>query len=105
MLGSYRLTRDQVEKLRSLLSEELRLGLQAKPVRESIFPMFNTFVTDFPTGTEVGDFLGVDIGGTNLRVIYLKLSKVNDREYQREVKMEFYDVPKEIRLGVGSKVF
>ncbi|XP_071023608.1 hexokinase-4-like [Oncorhynchus clarkii lewisi] len=35
--------------------------------------MLPTFVRTTPNGTETGDFLAPDLGGTNLRVLYLKL--------------------------------
>ena len=104
-LIGYRLTISQIDKLRGLLNEELKLGLQSNPKRPSVFPMINTFVTKFPTGTEIGDFLGLDIGGTNLRIIYLKLIKVNNIQYKKVIDLEFYNVPSEIRLGTVQQVF
>jgi hexokinase len=36
-------------------------------------PMFPTWVFGSPTGNETGDYLAVDLGGTNLRVCLVKL--------------------------------
>lgn len=104
LLEGYRLPIEKLTKLRQLLNEELQLGLEANPARKSAFPMFNTFVSKFPTGTEVGDFLGLDIGGTNLRIVQLTLSKESDGKYCRKLNTENYNVPAEHRLGVAKKV-
>ena len=92
-----------MDQLRVLLNQELKYGLQANPERPSVFPMVNTFVTKIPTGNEIGDFIGLDIGGSNLRIIHLKLSKVGDK-YEKSVDIEFYDVSKEVRQGDGKAV-
>lgn len=36
-------------------------------------PMIPGWVLDFPTGSETGDYLAIDLGGTNLRVVLVKL--------------------------------
>lgn len=49
---------------------------------------------------EKGDFLALDLGGTNFRVILLTLDPAS--ELQSIVK--YYQVPEEVRLGEGVKV-
>lgn len=87
-----------------MLNKELQLGLQAKPERPSVFPMINTFVTQLPNGTEIGDFLGLDIGGTGLRIVYLSLRKINDGKFEKKIELESYDVPVNVRQGEGKVV-
>ncbi|KAK6205030.1 hexokinase-domain-containing protein [Scheffersomyces amazonensis] len=41
-------------------------------------PMIPTWVLDFPTGKEKGDYLAIDLGGTNLRVVLVKLGGNHD---------------------------
>lgn len=36
-------------------------------------PMIPSWVVEYPTGKEKGDFLAIDMGGTNLRVVLVKL--------------------------------
>lgn len=98
------MSRTQVDKLRSLLNKELQLGLQAKPERPSVLPMINTFVRQLPNGTEMGDFLGLDIGGTGLRIVHLGLRKVNDGKFEKKIELESYDVPVNVRQGEGKVV-
>lgn len=40
--------------------------------------MCTGWVLDFPTGKETGDYLAIDLGGTNLRVVLVKLGGNND---------------------------
>lgn len=58
--------------------------------------MFNFFLFL----TEKGDFLALDLGGTNFRVILLTLDPAS--ELQSIVK--YYKVPEEVRLGEGVEV-
>ena len=105
VLNELRLSASRVEELRSLFREELQLGLQREPTRPSAYPMYNTFATRFPNGTEVGDFLGMDIGGTNLRVVYLKLWKTEGGKYEHKIELDFYDVPSEVRKSNSATFF
>lgn len=41
-------------------------------------PMIPGWVMDFPTGKETGDYLAIDLGGTNLRVVLVKLGGNRD---------------------------
>ena len=103
LLNPYRVNKSKIEKLISLINHEIQLAFQEKPERSSNFPMINTFVTDFPNGTEVGDYIGIDIGGTNFRVVHLNLSKVGSN-YENKIEMEFFSVPANIRLGNCKQV-
>lgn len=49
---------------------ELEKGLSKKGGN---IPMIPGWVMDFPTGKESGDFLAIDLGGINLRVVLVKL--------------------------------
>ena len=79
----------KLTKIASLFREEMELGLSANPSRKSLFYMANTFVTQFPDGNEKGHYLAIDLGGTNLRVIWLKLTpdsnepRVTTKSYSR----------------------
>lgn len=59
-----------------------------------------TFVTRLPDGTEKGDFLSLDLGSTNFRVLLSKLKNGTEDEFH----VKYYDVPSEIRVGASEKV-
>nr|BAN41008.1 hexokinase, putative [Entamoeba invadens] len=65
----FMLTKDDLEKIVSKTLEEMENGLQG---RASTLQMIPTYAP-IPTGNETGKFIGIDIGGTNMRIIYLDL--------------------------------
>ena len=50
--------------------------------------------------TEQGDFLALDLGGTNFRVLLITLD-----ENHFDMKSKIYAVPEEIMLGPGTQVY
>ena len=50
---------------------------------------------------ETGDYLALDLGGTNFRVILLRIKAgaVDSEEVQ------YYQVPEKVRLGPGNELF
>ncbi|CCE92233.1 hexokinase 2 TDEL_0D06490 [Torulaspora delbrueckii] len=61
------------EKLRAVVKHfigELNKGLSKKGGN---IPMIPGWVMEYPTGTEKGDYLAIDLGGTNLRVVLISL--------------------------------
>lgn len=61
-----------------------------------------TWVIGYPTGKEEGTYLALDMGGTNLRVCEVELSK-EDGEY--DIYQSKYRLPEEIKLGTGEQLF
>ncbi|KAF9507028.1 hypothetical protein BS47DRAFT_1352147 [Hydnum rufescens UP504] len=78
--------------------ETLELGLQ-KPGQ--VVPMIPTFVFGWPTGQESGDYLALDLGGTNLRVCLVTLSG----EGKFELTQTKYRLTEEQKQEDGSKLF
>ena len=62
---------------------------------QSCLQMECTFVTELPKGTESGDFLSIDIGSTNFRVLLSRLNANGEDEFA----VKYYDVPQGIRVG------
>ena len=58
-------------------------------------------IAKFMLLAESGDYLALDLGGTNFRVILLRIKAgaVDSEEVQ------YYQVPENVRLGPGSKLF
>jgi hexokinase len=54
-----------------------------------------------PDGTEEGEYLALDLGGTNFRTLFVQLEK--GRLVKEEVK--FFHVPESLRLGPGVALF
>ncbi|CDQ64541.1 unnamed protein product [Oncorhynchus mykiss] len=64
--------------------------------------MLPTFVRATPDGREKGDFLALDLGGTNFRVLHVRVVE----EMQKLLKMDskICAIPQEIMLGTGEQV-
>lgn len=61
---------EQLIKISEHFAEELGKGLSKEGGN---IPMIPSWVVEYPTGKESGDFLAIDLGGTNLRVVLIKL--------------------------------
>ncbi|KAL3997999.1 Hexokinase family protein [Acanthocheilonema viteae] len=88
---------DNLMKVSKIMEDEMNRGLRDEP---SCLKMLPSFVRAVPNGTERGDFLALDLGGTNFRVLLIKL-KGNVAEMTGKV----YRIPEEIMRGVGTVLF
>ncbi|ODV80003.1 uncharacterized protein CANTADRAFT_50272 [Suhomyces tanzawaensis NRRL Y-17324] len=66
---------DTLKKITEHFITELEKGLSKEGGN---IPMLPGWVLDFPTGKEKGDYLAIDLGGTNLRVVLVKLGGNRD---------------------------
>ena len=63
--------------------------------------MENTFIPELLDGSESGQFLALDLGGTNFRVILLSLEGGKISEDQEIV--DYYNVEEKLRLEGAMK--
>lgn len=68
-------TPEILQKITTHFVSELKKGLSKTGGN---IPMIPGWVLDFPTGKETGDYLAIDLGGTNLRVVLVKLGGNRD---------------------------
>lgn len=83
------------EKLKAIIKHfisELARGLNDGTDPSGI-PMNPAWVMDYPDGTETGDYLALDMGGTNLRVVAVHLLGNN----KCETEQTKYKLPESIR--------
>lgn len=66
---------DTLQKITAHFITELDKGLSKAGGN---IPMIPGWVMEFPTGKERGDYLAIDLGGTNLRVVLVKLGGNRD---------------------------
>jgi hexokinase len=65
------LSREQLQPIVEGFNQECKTGL--KTPSKGLATMIPSFVTKMPTGNEVGTFLSLDLGGTNLRIAAVEL--------------------------------
>ncbi|KAJ7188415.1 hexokinase [Mycena filopes] len=94
----FTLTPQRMRMIVEAFKDTLELGL-AKP--KQVVPMIPTYVFGWPTGQETGDFLAVDLGGTNLRVCLVTLQG----EGKFEITQTKYRLTEEQKQEDGQKLF
>ena len=81
VLKKFDITRDGMEEVAAALRGEFDEGLSRSDHTSSV-KMLITFVHSLPNGSkeEEGDFLALDLGGTNLRVLLVKIKDGKDTQ-------------------------
>ncbi|XP_031163929.2 hexokinase-2-like [Sander lucioperca] len=102
-LEPFQLSEANLRDVSARLSKDLDLGLGKNTHHRAAVKMLPTFVRATPDGTEKGDFLALDLGGTNFRVLHVRVVE----EEQKVLKMDsqICAIPKEMMLGTGEQLF
>ncbi|XP_028682402.2 hexokinase HKDC1 isoform X2 [Macaca mulatta] len=102
VLALFRLTRKQLVDVQAKMRAELEYGLKKKSHGLATVRMLPTYVCGLPDGTEKGKFLALDLGGTNFRVLLVKI-----RSGRRSVRMynKIFAIPLGIMQGTGEELF
>lgn len=100
ILRPFNLNDDDYKKIMGVMLNNFNQGLGKETNAAARVKMYPTYVRSVPDGTESGDFLALDLGGTNFRVLLISLE-------EQEVKMEskIYLIPQHIMLGTGVQLF
>ncbi|CAK5283702.1 unnamed protein product [Mycena citricolor] len=94
----FTLTPQRMRMIVEAFRETLEAGLEKKG---QIVPMIPTYVFGWPTGEEKGDFLALDLGGTNLRVCLVTLQGSG----KFEITQSKYRLTEEQKQDDGQKLF
>ncbi|KAK7680463.1 hypothetical protein QCA50_016461 [Cerrena zonata] len=92
------ITPETLIKITDHFITELDKGLSKKGGN---IPMIPGWVLDFPTGKETGDYLAIDLGGTNLRVVLVKLG--GNRDF--DTTQSKFALPKHMRTATSDELF
>ncbi|KAG0748704.1 hypothetical protein G6F57_004120 [Rhizopus arrhizus] len=68
--GHFKLTTEQLKTFRDNLIQEMNTGLQS---HESNMAMLPSWIFRHPTGQETGEYLGLEISGSNVRIYLVNL--------------------------------
>ena len=96
---SLELTHEDYKKIDFLLSKELARGL--KSTKDSTIKMYLTYVRSLPNNEERGQYLALDLGGTNFRVLLVEFN----RDIQKIIDCEKKEIPAELLSGPGQLLF
>ncbi|ODQ82769.1 hypothetical protein BABINDRAFT_30688 [Babjeviella inositovora NRRL Y-12698] len=89
---------EQMREISDHFAAELAKGLSKEGGN---VPMNPGWVLDFPTGKETGDYLAIDLGGTNLRVVLVKLGGNRDFDSTQSK----YALPDNIRTASADELW
>ncbi|XP_006630500.1 hexokinase-1 isoform X1 [Lepisosteus oculatus] len=102
-MDEFRLTQAQLLEVKKRMRTEIENGLGKKTHGTATVKMLPTFVRSTPDGTEHGDFLALDLGGTNFRVLLVKIRSGKRRTVEMHNKI--YAIPIEVMQGTGEELF
>ncbi|XP_062957835.1 hexokinase-1 [Cynocephalus volans] len=102
-LAHFHLTKEMLLEVKRRMRVEMELGLKKQTHDKAVVKMLPSFVRSTPDGTEHGDFLALDLGGTNFRVLLVKIRSGKKRTVEMHNKI--YAIPIEIMQGTGEELF
>ncbi|MEQ2192489.1 hypothetical protein XENOCAPTIV_012439, partial [Xenoophorus captivus] len=100
-LEPFRLSPKKLQEVSDGLQNDMIRGVGKDTHQKVSVKMLPTFIRETPDRTEKGDFLALDLGGTNLRVFRVRLTE----EEQKKPKLdsEQWPISKEIKEGTGEQ--
>ncbi|KAG8135292.1 hypothetical protein E2320_008336 [Naja naja] len=102
-LAEFKLNNEKLLQVKKRMRIEMEAGLKKKSHDHAKVKMLPTFVRSTPDGTENGDFLALDLGGTNFRVLLVKIRSGKRRMVEMHNKI--YSIPVEVMQGTGEELF
>ncbi|NXD14644.1 HXK1 protein, partial [Nothocercus nigrocapillus] len=102
-LYQLRLSDDTLRDVAARFQAEMVKGLGRDTNPTAAVKMLPSFVRSLPDGSEKGDFLAVDLGGSQFRALQVKVSQDGKQSCQLESK--YYPTPKEVIQGSGAELF
>ena len=100
ILRPFQLTDKQLHRAMANLNTEMINGLASDEAKSDL-SMFPTFVHHGPSGQEVGEYLVVDLGGSNFRVSRVIIEGRNRIHLSNKIFL----IPHSLLLGEGEKFF
>ncbi|WKY08230.1 hypothetical protein Q1695_007602 [Nippostrongylus brasiliensis] len=94
------LSDDHLRRIMAALKDAMAKGVKKGTPPNVGLKMLPTYVRAVPNGTEVGDFLALDLGGSNFRVLLIKL-----RGTEVEMIGKIYEIPVSLQRGTGDALF
>jgi len=100
ILSKLKMNKESLAKVMNLMLIEMFKGLDPETHSKADIKMFPTYVRSLPNGTERGDILALDLGGTNFRVLLINLDSG-----EVKVTSKVFVIPQSIMTGTGIQLF
>ncbi|KAM5203825.1 hexokinase-4 isoform 4-T4 [Hipposideros larvatus] len=105
ILAEFRLQDEDLKKVMRRMQTEMDRGLRLETHEEASVKMLPTYVRSTPEGSEVGDFLSLDLGGTNFRVMLVKVGEGEAGQWNVKTKHQMYSIPEDAMTGTAEMLF
>ncbi|KAJ8248261.1 hypothetical protein GJAV_G00240120 [Gymnothorax javanicus] len=102
-LYAMRLSDEQLQDISARFRREMEKGLSAESNKTASVKMLPTYVLSTPDGSENGDFLALELGGSKFNVLQVRVPE--DRQRKVEMKSQTYPIPTEVFTGRGTDLF
>ncbi|XP_075456913.1 hexokinase-2-like isoform X1 [Ascaphus truei] len=102
-LQPFMLSQAQLETVRDLMLDNMERGLRNDYQNPSSIKMLPTFVRSTLNGKERGEFIALDLGGTNFRVLYVRVSSTEKGGLEKKSKT--FTLPQNVIQGTGEELF
>ncbi|XP_053180842.1 hexokinase-2 [Scomber japonicus] len=103
ILNTLRLSREQLLEVKKRMSEAMVRGLSKQTHEQGTIKMLPTYVRSTPDGTEHGDFLALDLGGSSFRVLLVRVRC--GKKSKVDMHQKIYNIPQETMQGTGEELF
>uniref|UniRef100_A0ACB8EIM2 Uncharacterized protein n=1 Tax=Sphaerodactylus townsendi TaxID=933632 RepID=A0ACB8EIM2_9SAUR len=103
ILAPLQLSTGDLEKIRKQMRWEMERGLSKETNNVATVRMLPTFVCQLPDGSERGDYLALDLGGTNFRVLMVQVK--SPQEGGINIISEIYIIPTEVAQSTDVELF
>uniref|UniRef100_A0A670IJ57 Hexokinase-2 n=1 Tax=Podarcis muralis TaxID=64176 RepID=A0A670IJ57_PODMU len=103
VLAPFRLSMSDMDTLRTMMRQEMEKGLSKETHSTATVRMLPTYVRHLPDGTERGEFLALDLGGTNFRVLMVQVK--SKEEGGVHMVSETYTIPPEVAQSNAIELF
>uniref|UniRef100_A0A3Q3WZ47 Hexokinase-3 n=1 Tax=Mola mola TaxID=94237 RepID=A0A3Q3WZ47_MOLML len=105
-LYAMRLHDDQLKEISARFQAEMKKGLSSDSNAAAAVKMLPTHVRSTPNGTEKGQFLALDLGGSRFKVLQVKVREGKGiRRGGVEMEEKTYQIPKDLLSGRGTELF
>ncbi|KAM4676489.1 hexokinase-4 [Discoglossus pictus] len=105
ILSEFRLQEEEWKVLMCRMETEMVRGLSLETNEEASVKMLPTYVRSTPDGSEVGDFLALDLGGTNFRVMLVKVGEDVEGQWKVQTMHKMYSIPEDAMTGTAKMLF
>ncbi|XP_048474465.1 hexokinase-4 [Rhincodon typus] len=102
ILSEFHLEKEELLEVMRRIQQEMEKGLRLETHKTASVKMLPTYVRSTPDGSEVGDFLALDLGGTNFRVMLVKVGEDENQSWKITTSNQRYSIPIAVMTGTAE---